>query len=62
MALKENREIWVRMEKTADEVSRAKEEQPENQEMGEKEDLKDIRAIEDLQESLGNLDLMESWA
>lgn len=62
MALKENREIWVRMEKTADEVSRAKEEQPENQEMGEKKDLKDIRAIEDLQESLGNLDLMESWA
>lgn len=62
MALKENREIWVRMEKTADEVSRAKEEQPENQEMGEKKDLKDIRATGDLQESLGNLDLMESWA
>lgn len=60
--MKENREIWVRMEKTADEVSKAKEEQPENQEMGEKRDLKDIRVIEDLRESLGNLELMESWA
>lgn len=59
LAMKENREIWVKMEKRGDEVFKAEMVQLENKEMTENQGKTDTGVIKDLQEHLDRMVPME---